>query len=402
MATSGNGLKKEESWKPFYVGDPAWRDVFRLPPNALKVWLYHYSRENANDESWPSLATICKDCDISRNTAIGARAFLKECGWLIKVREITKEGDEFNVPVFRVRRGVLPEDLYRSPDTASNFGTAPPDQKLVRTPEFGATPNQNLVLPPDQKLVQELTPSLTNTIELTPTLLSFCSSADSQTEAKPQTHSVSVSVSPPRLQSKEEIRRMLQDEPDASLLTRKFIELGGHYIWKRKHPMDRDLCNKAFEHLLAMGEPEQHILSIIEYMAENAHYSTGAKTVTEVFPWDWFVKKFDQIATHMEADGEFLEKLRKRNEKKAAAMAAMGVRPADPTLDPDPLWETVDGSRKLSRKPRNAKERQSLISLKGKAKTRWEYIAQFLVQDSCPKCRGKNLNCTCVLKEELL
>lgn len=70
----------------------------------------------------------------------------------------------------------------------------------------------------------------------------------------------------------------------------------------------------------------------------------------------------------------------------------------------DPMWKTdpVTEARSLVRKPKTASERRSLLDLRNKPKVRWEYIAKFLAQDNCPKCRGQSTSCACVMQEELL
>ncbi|MGB8493678.1 MAG: hypothetical protein WCE53_04690 [Candidatus Acidiferrum sp.] len=70
----------------------------------------------------------------------------------------------------------------------------------------------------------------------------------------------------------------------------------------------------------------------------------------------------------------------------------------------DPMWKTdpVTEARSLVRKPKTASERRSLLDLRNKPKVRWGYIAKFLAQDNCPKCRGQSTSCACVMQEELL
>jgi Helix-turn-helix domain len=69
-------IKKGEIWQPLYIGGK-WSDLFRLPGNALKVWLLHYSMEGKGKRrSWPTIETIMEECDLSHNTVHNARSWL--------------------------------------------------------------------------------------------------------------------------------------------------------------------------------------------------------------------------------------------------------------------------------------------------------------------------------------
>jgi len=57
---------------------------------------------------------------------------------------------------------------------------------------------------------------------------------------------------------------------------------------------------------------------VIEYMAQNPRFGRGVKTVSKEQLWVWFVRRFDEIASHMEADDQYMAKMKKRLEKEAA------------------------------------------------------------------------------------
>jgi hypothetical protein len=202
---------------------------------------------------------------------------------------------------------------------------------------------------------------------------------------------------------------------DADLLVQEFIRLGGHYIWKDRkgRGQNSDLCAKAFAKLLDRDdESPAHVLAVMEFMAQSPMYSRGAKTITEVSPWDWFAMKFDQITASMEADDEYSKKLKLKIEQdtqrivdsiKERKAAIAGAKVPSPTNDPDPLWKlNPNGSRAIARKPKSVQERRELLALRDKPRIRWEYVAEFLSQDGCATCDGTNPHCECAEKEELV
>ena len=99
-------IKKGEIWQPLYIGGK-WSDLFRLPGNALKVWLLHYSMEGKGKRrSWPTIETIMEQCDLSHNTVHTARLWLVENKWLVLVGYT-----EYGVPMYRVEKGSLPPKI---------------------------------------------------------------------------------------------------------------------------------------------------------------------------------------------------------------------------------------------------------------------------------------------------
>jgi hypothetical protein len=94
-------------FQPFFVGDPKWESVFRIPNAAFKVWMIHYSMEQQKRRtSWPSAISLRELTGMNRKTIFEARRWLIENGWLVKLgRKPSKRG--LPVPVFRVERGTL-------------------------------------------------------------------------------------------------------------------------------------------------------------------------------------------------------------------------------------------------------------------------------------------------------
>ena len=50
-------------------------------------------------------------------------------------------------------------------------------------------------------------------------------------------------------------------------------------------------------------------------MAGNDHYMVGLKSIEKIYPWDWFVEKFDSMANNMAADEEFKKSRKKKSVK---------------------------------------------------------------------------------------
>lgn len=59
-------MKNEPSWKKLYRGGK-WDDIFKMPPNALKLWMYHYRHEE-NGQSMPVEEEILEDCGMNHTT----------------------------------------------------------------------------------------------------------------------------------------------------------------------------------------------------------------------------------------------------------------------------------------------------------------------------------------------
>jgi hypothetical protein len=95
---------KERPFKKFFCDRP---EVFLLPPAALKVWLYHYSREGHVRQSWPGIETLCEKLNMDRHSVCKWRGWLITNGWLEKIGEREGSG-KFSIPVFKVKRGSVP------------------------------------------------------------------------------------------------------------------------------------------------------------------------------------------------------------------------------------------------------------------------------------------------------
>lgn len=322
--TEEKQLKTGEPWQPLYVS-PKWDILFQMPANALKVWLYHYARENRQRESWPSLKRITKACGMHQDTVVDARRWLRDNGWLVKVREIVREDGEFNIPVFRVERGTIPEKTIR---------------KFSVPPEKSLTTGKKSVLHTENFRCDGTEKYLTEPISVEPV----------PWEPVPTVVEVGVKRGAPEnfrsgqtkaITDPEELKRFLADSPDTQPVALKFMELSGHYLFKKKlHPKDRELMSKAFGKLLG-SEPEQHVLNVLAYMAESPQFSRGASTIAKEFPWDWFCARFDQIAACMEADATYKSKLKARIEKEAGE-AAKALAKAKQNSD-KPLYRQING-----------------------------------------------------------
>jgi hypothetical protein len=105
--------------------------VFLMPPAAFKVWMYHYSLEGGKMMSWPSVPTIEKVCGLNRKTVFAARKWLVANGWLVKVGEKQSKDGGLPVPVYRVQRGLIPEN---GTELVPKNGTKGKSRKTVLTP----------------------------------------------------------------------------------------------------------------------------------------------------------------------------------------------------------------------------------------------------------------------------
>jgi hypothetical protein len=115
-------------FKKFYCDD---KEVFKLPGIPFKIWMYHYAREGKDRKSWPTVETICEALDINPKTLNRWRKYLIANGWLQKVGDRRREGGEYSVPVFKVKRGTVPQNLGdgRKRNRAPRNG-APTDTKI--------------------------------------------------------------------------------------------------------------------------------------------------------------------------------------------------------------------------------------------------------------------------------
>jgi hypothetical protein len=92
-------------FKKFYCDRP---DIFLIPAPAFKIWMYHYSREGRERQSWPSIETICEKLAMTKDTIHKWRSWLVENGWLEKVGERENSTGVFKVPIMKVKRGNVP------------------------------------------------------------------------------------------------------------------------------------------------------------------------------------------------------------------------------------------------------------------------------------------------------
>ncbi len=97
-------------YKQIFVGGK-WDDIYRLPAQAMQLWLYHYRCENGElRESWPSEPQICEALGIHRDTMYFWRGYLVENGWLEQLalaRSADVKGEGI-APSFKARHGIVP------------------------------------------------------------------------------------------------------------------------------------------------------------------------------------------------------------------------------------------------------------------------------------------------------
>jgi len=135
---------KERPFKKFFCDRP---EVFLLPPAALKVWLYHYSREGSVRESWPGVDTLCEKLDMDRHSVCKWRGWLITNGWLEKIGERQGSG-KFSVPVFKVTRGSIPA---RNKDGRSSNRVRKLNTRLTGAKTLHADRCENFALEVDSK-----------------------------------------------------------------------------------------------------------------------------------------------------------------------------------------------------------------------------------------------------------
>src|ERR1022692_3959247 len=120
---------KERPFKKFFCDRP---EVFLLPPAALKVWLYHYSREGHVRQSWPGIETLCEKLNMDRHSVCKWRGWLIANGWLERIGERQGSG-KFSIPVFKVKRGSVPARNQdgRSSNRVRKLNTRPTGAKTL-------------------------------------------------------------------------------------------------------------------------------------------------------------------------------------------------------------------------------------------------------------------------------
>jgi hypothetical protein len=118
-ATTNAANQRPKKFKKFFCRK---EDIFLVPSNAFKIWLYYY-RIEIHDwflDSRPSAARtkdIAAKLDLDRDTVTDQRKWLVENGWLILLgKALGSSGvvkgparDNDVVPVFQVARGHVPE-----------------------------------------------------------------------------------------------------------------------------------------------------------------------------------------------------------------------------------------------------------------------------------------------------
>jgi hypothetical protein len=138
---TANSKPASRPFKRFYCDQ---KDVFLLPPTAFKIWVYHYTREGIERQSWPSRETICKELNISLGALKAGRKLLVKTGWLVPVGQRDARSGEFAVPVFMVDEGTVVQKMVygnrgtqNSPRSRVKNCTAVAGQKLA--PEVYST-----------------------------------------------------------------------------------------------------------------------------------------------------------------------------------------------------------------------------------------------------------------------
>lgn len=175
--------------------------------------------------------------------------------------------------------------------------------------------------------------------------------------------------------------------------------------WKFKQPTSRAECTAAFSKLLEENT-EEEIAEVIDYAAAHPMYATGIRTVSKLAdPWDWFVKRYHEIHAHMLDDADHIQRVVASVAKKKEAIKD-GVASLQGATAADPLWhiKTIDGeeSKTLARAPKTKAERIELIAMVKSNPRRYGKYVAYLAQKNCPKCKGADINCECVSKEDVL
>ena len=69
MATN---RKTKAPWKKLLIGGE-WDEIFRLPSNALKLWMFYYRLEGANREGWAPNKLIAQKLDMTEEMLTSTR-----------------------------------------------------------------------------------------------------------------------------------------------------------------------------------------------------------------------------------------------------------------------------------------------------------------------------------------
>jgi len=139
---------------PFKKLDCQRRNYLKLPGNALKIWLYYYSREGKERLAWASEKEICETCDLNRKTMQVNRRWLIDNGWLIKMGERNSKTGQFSIPIYRVDEGTIPAETDgRSANRVPQIGLRSPSPTIRTQPQPTTLPTV-----PAQKLGEEVYP----------------------------------------------------------------------------------------------------------------------------------------------------------------------------------------------------------------------------------------------------
>jgi len=104
-------MSKTQPTKPFKKLDCQRKTFLRLPPNALKIWLYYFLREKEERRAWASEEDICDVTAMNRDTMRKWRNWLETNGWLQLLGHRDPQTGEFAVPIYRVDEGTIPESV---------------------------------------------------------------------------------------------------------------------------------------------------------------------------------------------------------------------------------------------------------------------------------------------------
>jgi Helix-turn-helix domain len=102
-------MSNQRSSKPFKKLECERRGYLRMPGNALKIWLYYYSREGEERLAWASEEEICKATDLNRDTMRKWRRWLVDNGWLKLMGHRDSKTGEFAIAIYRVKEGTVAE-----------------------------------------------------------------------------------------------------------------------------------------------------------------------------------------------------------------------------------------------------------------------------------------------------
>ena len=104
-------VSNERSSKPFKKIDCTRRNFLRMPGNALKIWLYYYTREGKERLAWASEEELCAATDLNRDTMRKWRNWLVKNGWLKLMGHRDAKTGEFAVAIYRVKEGTAAESF---------------------------------------------------------------------------------------------------------------------------------------------------------------------------------------------------------------------------------------------------------------------------------------------------